>query len=31
MSNGKVYHYYAWEDIAGTDLKKAPNGVLPAK
>ncbi|MBM3843437.1 MAG: phytase [Verrucomicrobia bacterium] len=24
MSNGKVFHYYAWEDIAGTDLKIAP-------
>ena len=21
MSNGKVFHYYAWEDIAGADLK----------
>ncbi len=21
MSEGKVFHYYAWEDIAGTDLK----------
>jgi 3-phytase len=24
MSNGKVFHYYAWEDIAGKDLKLAP-------
>jgi 3-phytase len=31
MSNGKVFHYYSWDDIAGTDLKKAPNGVPPAK
>jgi 3-phytase len=30
MSNGKVFHYYSWDDIAGTDLKKAPDGV-PAK
>jgi len=22
MSNGKVFHYYSWEDIAGDDLKK---------
>ena len=29
MSNGKVFHYYAWEDIAGTDLKIAPDGILP--
>jgi 3-phytase len=27
MSNGKVFHYYAWEQIAGPDLKLAPNGV----
>lgn len=24
MSNGKVFHFYAWEDIAGADLKKTP-------
>ncbi|MBM3866039.1 MAG: phytase [Verrucomicrobia bacterium] len=29
MSNGKVFHYYAWEDIAGTTLKKAADGVRP--
>ena len=29
MSNGKVFHYYSWDDIAGKDLKKAPNGVVP--
>ena len=23
MSNGRVFHYYAWEDIAGTELKSA--------
>jgi 3-phytase len=27
MSNGKVFHYYSWDDLAGGDLKKAPNGV----
>lgn len=26
MSNGRVFHYYSWGDIAGGDLKKAPNG-----
>lgn len=26
MSNGKVFHYYAWEDIAGSDLKKVSDG-----
>ncbi len=31
MSNGKVFHYYAWEQLAGTDLKIAPNGVPPKK
>jgi 3-phytase len=30
MSNGKVFHYYRWEDIAGADLNIAPNGV-PSK
>lgn len=30
MSNGKVFHYYSWDDIAGSDLKKASNGVAPA-
>jgi 3-phytase len=29
MSNGKVFHYYSWDDVAGNDLKKAPNGVPP--
>ena len=23
MSEGKVFHYYSWDDIAGTDLKRA--------
>jgi 3-phytase len=27
MSNGKVFHYYRWDDIAGTDLNIAPDGV----
>lgn len=31
MSNGKVFHYYSWDDIAGSDLKKAPDGVPAAK
>ncbi len=29
MSNGKVFHYYAWEDIAGDRLRKVSNGALP--
>lgn len=30
MSNGKVFHYYAWADlIAGTGLKTAPAGSKP--
>jgi 3-phytase len=24
MTNGRVFHYYAWEDIAGGELKLAP-------
>ena len=31
MSNGKVFHYYSWDDIAGADLKKAPDGVPSSK
>ncbi len=27
MSNGKIFHYYSWDDIAGSDLKKSPDGV----
>lgn len=30
MSNGKVFHYYSWDDIAGADLKRAPNGIVTA-
>jgi hypothetical protein len=22
-----VFHLYAWDDIAGSELKRAPNGV----
>lgn len=28
MSNGKVFHYYSWDQIAGSDLKRAPDGVV---
>ncbi len=28
MSDNKTFHLYSWDDIAGDDLKKAPNGVL---
>ena len=28
MSEGKVFHYYSWDQIAGTDLKRAPDGVV---
>jgi 3-phytase len=31
MSNERVFHYYGWEDVAGHDLKIAPNGVPPGK
>ena len=27
MSNGKVFHYYSWDQIAGSDLKLAPDGM----
>jgi 3-phytase len=27
MSNGKVFHLYSWDDIAGNDLKRTPGGV----
>ena len=29
MSDNKTFHYYSWEDIAGDDLIKAPNGEAP--
>ena len=28
MSDNQTFHYYSWDDIAGDDLKKAPNGVV---
>jgi 3-phytase len=28
MSDDQTFHYYSWEDIAGDDLKKAPNGIV---
>jgi 3-phytase len=31
MSSRRVFHYYAWEDVAGRDLTIAPNGVPPGK
>ena len=27
MSEKKLFHYYSWDDIAGNELKKAPEGV----
>jgi len=27
MSDDQTFHYYSWDDIAGDDLVKAPNGV----
>ena len=30
MSDNKTFHYYSWDDIAGDDLVRAPNGeVIP--
>jgi 3-phytase len=29
MSDDRTFQYYSWEDIAGEDLKKAPNGAPP--
>ncbi len=31
MSNGRVFHYYSWDDIAGPDLRKAADGVSVKK
>jgi 3-phytase len=28
MSEGRVFHYYSWDQIAGNDLKRAPDGVV---
>jgi 3-phytase len=27
MSDNRTFHYYSWDEIAGDDLKRAPNGV----
>jgi len=27
MSDDQTFHYYSWDDIAGDDLVKAPNGI----
>ena len=27
MSDNRTFHYYSWDDIAGDDLVKAPNGL----
>lgn len=29
MSDNQTFQYYSWDDIAGDDLEKAPNGVPP--
>jgi 3-phytase len=29
MSDDRTFQYYSWDDIAGDDLEKAPNGVPP--
>lgn len=31
MADDKTFQYYSWEDIAGTDLVTAPNGVKKTK
>lgn len=31
MSSDRTFQYYAWSDIAGSDLVVAPNGVLPVR
>ena len=28
MSDNQTFHYYSWDDIAGEDLVKAPNGTV---
>ena len=28
MSDDQTFHYYSWDDIAGDELKRAPNGIL---
>ncbi len=27
MSTGRTFHFYSWDDIAGSDLQRAPNGI----
>jgi len=29
MSDNRTFQFYSWEDVAGDDLVKAPNGVAP--
>lgn len=31
MSEGGVFHYYSWDDLAGSDLKRTPQPVPPAR
>jgi 3-phytase len=31
MSDNRTFHYYSWDDIAGDDLVKAPDGVRPVE
>jgi 3-phytase len=31
MSDNRTFHYYSWDDIAGHDLVRAPNGVPPSE
>jgi 3-phytase len=31
MSDNRTFQYYSWDDIAGDDLVKAPNGVPPTQ
>jgi 3-phytase len=31
MSDNRTFQFYSWDDIAGDDLKKAPNGVAPTQ
>ena len=28
MTEGRMFHYYSWDQIAGNDLKRAPDGVV---
>jgi 3-phytase len=30
MSTDRTFHFYSWDDVAGTVLKRAPNGVVRA-